>query len=199
MNEALAAGYTYIYDRDGLINLEITPDLKLIGLFMGGNMSFEITRFPTEPSIAEMTMGALQVLGQNPQGFFLLVEGSRIDLAAHSNSTAEMVGDLLAFDQAVGVALDYAQKHPGTLVVVTADHETGGFGIRSGDPSGERVNYGWLSTAHTGAMVPIYAFGPGADRFTGTLDITEISVRIAELMGMSGFPAVIDTGSSDSQ
>lgn len=191
INQALEDGYTYIFDRDGLMNLEITPELKLIGLFMGGDMGFEITRFPTEPSITEMTTRALEVVSQNPDGFFLMVEGSRIDRAGHSNSTEEMIGDLLVFDQAVGVALDYAEHHPGTLVVVTADHETGGFGVRGGDPSGENVTYGWLSTAHTGAMVPVYAFGPGAERFTGTLDVTEIPVRIAELMGVVDFPAII--------
>lgn len=191
MNQALEDGYTYVYDREGLLNLEITPGLKLIGLFMGGDMSFEITRFSIEPSIVEMTQRALEVVSQNPKGFFLMVEGSRIDRAGHSNSPREMIGDLLAFDQAVGVALDYAKTHPETLVVVTADHETGGFGITSGYPSGDTVNYGWLSTGHTGAMVPIYAFGSGAERFSGTLQITEIPVKIAELMEITDFPGLI--------
>lgn len=126
-----------------------------------------------------------------------MVEGASIDKTSHSQSTAEMIGDLLAFDQAVGLALDYAKAHPGTLVVVTADHETGGFGVTSGVPSGEVVNYGWLSTGHTAAMVPIYAFGPGAEQFTGTLDITEIGVRIAQLMGITDFPAVLEKGQNE--
>ncbi len=192
MHQVLEDGYTYVFDREGLLNLEITPDLKLIGLFMGGDMSFDIRRFPTEPSLAEMMARALEVVGQNSQGFFLMVEGSRIDTAAHSHSVDEMLGELLAFDEAVGLALDYAHDHPGTLVVVTADHETGGFGVTSGLPSGEVVNYGWLSTGHTAAMVPIYAFGPGAERFTGTLDVTEIPVRIGELMAITDFPAILD-------
>lgn len=174
------------------MNLEITPDTKLIGLFIGGDMSFELTRFPTEPSIVEMTGRALEVVSQNPEGFFLMVEGSRIDRAGHTNSIKEMIGDLLIFDEAVGLALDFAQANPGTLVVVTADHETGGLGITSGLPSGEIVNYGWIATGHTAAMVPIYAFGPGAERFSGTLQITDIPVRIAELMGIPDFPAAID-------
>lgn len=192
INQAIQDGYTYVFDRDGLLNLEVTPGLKVLGLFMGGDMSFEITRFNIEPTISEMTERALEIVGQNPQGFFLMVEGSKIDRAGHSNSPKEMIGDVLAFDQAVGVALDYAQSHPGTLVVVTADHETGGFGITSGDPSGKVVNYGWLSTGHTGAMVPVYAYGPGAERFTGTMQITEIPIRIAELMGITDFPATIE-------
>lgn len=197
LHQALADGYVYVQDREGLLGVEITPDLKLIGLFMGGNMSFELTRFSIEPTIAEMTARALDVVGQNPEGFFLMVEGASIDKTSHSQSTAEMIGDLLAFDQAVGLALDYAKAHPGTLVVVTADHETGGFGVTSGVPSGEVVNYGWLSTGHTAAMVPIYAFGPGAEQFTGTLDITEIGVRIAQLMGITDFPAVLEKGQNE--
>ncbi len=193
MTQALEDGYTYVYDREGLLDLKVSSDLKLIGLFMGGGMSFEVTRFPTEPTITEMTSRALEIVAQNPQGFFLLVEGARIDTAGHSNSVEEMMADLIAFDNAVGLALEYAKEHPGTLVVVTADHETGGFGVTSGTPEGERVNYGWLSTGHTAAMVPIYAFGTGAEQFTGTLDITEIPVRIGKLMGIQDFPAVIDT------
>ena len=189
--QALDEGYTYVYDRDGLLDLEITPDLRLIGLFMGGGMSFEVTRFPSEPALTEMTTRALELVAQDDQGFFLLVEGARIDTAGHTNSVDEMIEDLLVFDQAVGLALDFAKEHPGTLVLVTADHETGGFAVTSGTPEGERVNYGWLSTGHTAAMVPIYAFGPGAEQFTGTLQITEIPLRLAQLMGIGNFPAVI--------
>ena len=192
INQALEDGYTYVYDRDSLLNLEITEGSKLIGLFMGGGMSFELTRFPTEPSLSEMMLKALEIVGQNPGGFFLMVEGARIDTAGHSNSPAEMIGDLLAFDQAVGLALDFARANSATLVLVTADHETGGFAVTSGTPAGEMVNYGWLSTGHTAAMVPIYAFGPGAEHFSGTLDITEIPIRLAELMGISDFPALIE-------
>ena len=192
INQALEDGYTYVYDRDSLLNLEITEGSKLIGLFMGGGMSFELTRFPTEPSLSEMMLKALEIVGQNPGGFFLMVEGARIDTAGHSNSPAEMIGVILAFDQAVGLALDFARANSATLVLVTADHETGGFAVTSGTPAGEMVNYGWLSTGHTAAMVPIYAFGPGAEHFSGTLDITEIPIRLAELMGISDFPALIE-------
>lgn len=187
--QALEQGYTFVADRAGLLDMEITPDLKLIGLFIGGDMSFDITRLPTEPSLLEMAERALQVVSQEPQGFFLLIEGSRIDRAGHTNSIKELIGEMLMFDQVVGLALDFARANPGTLVVVTADHETGGLAITGGNPSGEGVTHGWAATAHTGSMVPIYAFGPGAERFTGTLQITEIPVRIAELMGIGDFPA----------
>jgi len=188
--QALEEGYTFVADRESLLSLEITPGMKLIGLFIGGDMSFDITRLPTEPSLLEMTQRALEVVSSNPQGFFLMIEGARIDRAAHTHSVEEMVGELLMFDQVVGLALEYARANPGTLVVVTADHETGGLAITGGQPSGEPVTYGWVSTAHTGSMVPIYAFGPGAERFSGTLQITDIPRRIAELMGIGDFPAL---------
>jgi len=190
IHRALEMGYTFVADRDGLLNLEITPEMKLIGLFIGGDMSFELTRLPTEPSLLEMAQRALELVSQNPQGFFLVVEGSRIDRAAHTNSIKEMVGEVLMFDQVVGLALEFARENPGTLVVVTADHETGGLTITGGQPSGANVTYSWAATAHTASMVPIYAFGPGAEHFSGTLQITEIPRRIAELMGMDDFPAL---------
>lgn len=191
-NQAIERGYTFVYDRDGLMELEVTPDLKLLGLFMGDDMSYEIQRYNIEPHIVEMTSKALEIVGQNPDGFFLMVEGSKIDRASHRNYIDEMIGDMLAFDEAIGVALDYAKEHPQTLVIVTADHETGGLGITGGHPSGEDAKHAWIHTGHTGAMVPIYAFGPGAHRFTGTLQITDIPIRIAELMGIPNFPSIIE-------
>lgn len=194
IHQALEQGYTFVADREELLNLEVTPGLKLIGLFIGGDMSFEITRLPTEPSLLEMASRALEVVSQNPNGFFLVIEGSRIDRAGHTNSIKELVGEMLMFDQVVGLALEFARSNPGTLVVVTADHETGGLAITGGHPSGQPVSYGWQATAHTGSMVPIYAFGPGAERFSGTLQITEIPVRIAGLMGVKEFPSEKDSG-----
>jgi len=190
IKEALAEGYTFVADRAALLDLEITPGMKLIGLFIGGDMSFELTRLPTEPSLLEMAQRALEVVSSNPQGFFLMIEGARIDRAAHTHSVEEMVGELLMFDQVVGLALEFARANPGTLVVVTADHETGGLAITGGHPSGEGVTYGWATSGHTASMVPIYAFGPGAERFSGTLQITDIPVHMAELLGLSGFPAL---------
>ncbi len=96
-----------------------------------------------------------------------MVEGSKIDKGSHYNLTEEVLGDTIAFDQAVGVALDYAREHGNTLVIVTADHETGGFGIVGGTPDGQRVAHDWLSTDHTGgAMVAVYADGPGGRIFS---------------------------------
>jgi alkaline phosphatase len=100
---------------------------KILGLFNQGNMTFEIDRKDsTEPSIAEMTTKALEVIGKKEQGFFLMVEGGRIDHAAHHYDIGSVISDTLAFDEAVKIAYDFQKTNPDTLLIITADHETGG-------------------------------------------------------------------------
>jgi len=82
-----------------------------------------------EPSLAEMTRKAIEILSKNPEGFSLLVEGGRIDHAGHKNCTAGILHNMLAFDEAIRVTLEYATRDPNTLIVVTADHETGGMAL----------------------------------------------------------------------
>lgn len=199
LNRAIELGYLYIDHRDQLLALEPGESQNLLGLFSTGNLSHDRERFPTEPSLAEMTETALELLDAYPQGFFLLVEGSTIDTANHYNNTEQMLGDTIAFDQAVGVALNYARSRDDTLVVVTADHETGGLGITGGSPDGARVNHAWLSTDHTGTMVPVYAYGPGEEIFAGTQHLTDVSRKIARLLGFEPFPVYLDEANSAAQ
>lgn len=127
LDEAEAAGYTVVGDAD---ELNAANGSKILGLFNMGNMAYEIDRHNTqEPSLAQMTAKTLEVLSRNPKGFFAMIEGGRIDHASHRNDAAGTIHDTLAFDAAVGVALDFARKNPGTLVIVTADHETGGMAL----------------------------------------------------------------------
>lgn len=102
---------------------------KLLALFSGDDMDFEIDRDPArEPTTAEMAAAALKALGQqSPNGFVLLVENENIDTAGHRNDAASLMRALWAFDDAVKVALEFQRRHPDTLVIVTGDHETGGF------------------------------------------------------------------------
>jgi alkaline phosphatase len=127
MDEARAAGYAVVGDAQ---ELKSTQGPRILGLFNMGNMVYEIDRTPTgEPSLAEMTAKTLEVLSRNPKGFFAMIEGGRIDHAAHRNDAAGVIHDTLAFDEAVGVALEFARKNPDTLLIVTADHETGGMSV----------------------------------------------------------------------
>jgi alkaline phosphatase len=126
---------------------------------------------------------AIEILSKNKKGFFLMIEGSEIDWAAHANFADTLVDETLDFDKAVGLALDFAKKDGHTLVVVTADHETGGVTIVGGDWKTHNVKLNFSIKGHTAVMVPVYAYGPGAEYFNGIYDNTEIFRKILKLYG----------------
>ena len=127
LDEARSAGYAVV---DSAAELERVEGGRILGLFNMGNMAYEMDRDSTsEPRLTEMTVKTLQVLSHNPKGFFAMIEGGRIDHAAHRNDAAATIRDTLAFDEAVGVVLEFQRTHPDTLLIVTADHETGGMVI----------------------------------------------------------------------
>lgn len=139
LDEAAARGYAVLDGRAAFDAADATP---VIGLFSSGHMAYEIDRDPaTQPSLAEMTQKAIDLLQGDPNGFFLMVEGSRIDHAAHGNDLAAHLHDLLAFDEAVATALAFARADGQTLVVSTSDHETGGLTI--GRAVDGRAIYTW--------------------------------------------------------
>jgi len=136
--------------------------------------------------LTQATRQAIEYLSQDPDGFFLMVEGSQIDWGGHENNADYLISELIDFDDAIGVGLDFAQKDQNTLVVVTADHETGGFTlsaemIQSVDTSmmGTYSDYDEISPTfstggHSATMVPVFAFGPGAESFSGIYENTAI-------------------------
>lgn len=130
--------------------------------------------------LPEATAIALEILSQNPKGFFVMIEGSQIDGGGHDNSGEEIVSETIDFDNAVRVALDFADRNPGTLVLITADHETGGFTLPE---SSRKATYKFSTGGHTATMVPVYAYGAGAENFTGVMDNTDIPKKIARLIG----------------
>ena len=180
--EAVRGGYQVVETRD---QLAAARGPFLLGLFAAGGL----TTKPPEPSLAEMTAKALDILSQNPRGFFLMVEGSQIDWACHANDANYEVRQMLLFDQAVGKALDFARRDGHTLVVITADHETGGMAINGGSRSGRPLAIAWTTTHHTGVNVPVFAYGPGAGAFSGVHDNTEIPRILARLLRLKDFPA----------
>ena len=127
---------------------------------------------------------ALKTLDGAENGFFLMVEGSQIDFACHANDSAWMVDELVDFSYAIQVALNYAEEHGNTLVVVTADHETGGLTLP--DPQGKYTNvvFNYSTGSHTCLPVMVYAYGPGAERFTGWMQNSEIKGKILNACGM---------------
>ena len=130
-----------------------------------------------EPSIDFLKKG-------NNKGFFLMIEGAKIDGGGHSNSTGFSITEYLSFDRLVGQALEFAEKDQETLVIVTSDHETGGMIILDADPKTGRVLANFATNDHTGIPVPLMAFGPAAERFQGFLDNTDIAKIIYKLKGL---------------
>ena len=131
--------------------------------------------------LPKATAKALEML-DNEKGFFLMVEGSQIDFACHDNDSATMVDEMRDFDQAINVVLDFAEKDQNTLVIVTADHETGGLSII--DPEGKytKTNFHFSTGSHSAVFVPVFSYGPGAERFSGVMDNTEIISKILEIV-----------------
>ncbi|MBO7460058.1 MAG: alkaline phosphatase [Bacteroidales bacterium] len=127
------------------------------------------------------TAKAIEMLNNSENGFFLMVEGSQIDFACHDNDSATLVEEMRDFNKTLNVVLDFAEKDGNTLVVVTADHETGGLTIV--DPEGRytRTDFKWSTGSHSAVFVPVFSYGPGAERFSGIMDNTEIIGRIMEI------------------
>ncbi len=208
---AKAKGYRYVETASELGAITSLNKGPVLGLFTTGNMTTEfkpLVAAPTpgaggptfrcdeanrpanEPSLAAMTDKAIDLL-ENRKGFFLQVEGASIDKRDHASDVCGQIGENLAFDEAVGVALEYQRRHDDTLVVITADHshtsqivganqDTPGFyaTLETADGYPIRVSYATGKTpggqSHTGARVPVAAIGPQATNVMGVRDQTDL-------------------------
>ena len=256
--EAERAGYTVW--RRGTPRHGPPPE-RLLGLFAHDHLGYVLDEreYPAErrdPSLAELARLALAILGRDGQPFFLMIEGGRIDHAAHSFDAAGVVAETAAFDEAVAAALDFQRRRPRTLILLTADHATAGLAINDwvdwqgllrqrasnqwlaaqirdagagaellADKTGysgftdadvaairaapeiyeaarvigrllsERHGVTWIprvnlldTEGHTGEDIPLYAGGPGAQRFAGVLDNTDIPRRLVDVLGWEPLP-----------
>ena len=137
--------------------------------------------------LPKSTSIAVDFLSTGEAGYFLMVEGSQIDWAGHGNDVESMKAEVNDFERTINEVMDYAEKNGETLVIVTADHETGGFTLGA---QGENDGYGdysvieptFASTNHSAALVPVFAFGPGAENFMGVYENTEIFHKLVSLM-----------------
>ncbi len=178
LQEMESQNYTIVQNRTELLDVQTG---KVLGLFAGSHMDYEEVRnYSQTPSLAEMTNKTLSILSNDPNGFFLMVEGSRIDHAAHANNPIGVALETIAFDNAVEVALEYVQSHEHTILIVTADHETGGLAVVSHNLSDElptdgmseeekrnlriertqNVSVTWSTGYHTSTNVSLFCFGP---------------------------------------
>jgi alkaline phosphatase len=174
-------GYELLFDEDDLVN---SNSDKVLGLFADDGME----RNEGEPTSQMMTKKALDILSQDEDGFFLMVEGSQIDWAGHGNDTEYLIREVEDFDNAVKTALDFAQQDGQTLVILTADHETGGMTMQRQIADGDSLQIYWTTGYHTGIPVPLMAYGPQATEFMGWRDNTYVGKKMAELLGLGELP-----------
>lgn len=132
--------------------------------------------------LPDATESAITLLSANKKGFFLMVEGSQIDWAAHDNNYKQVIKEMLDFDRTVGKALDFAKKDGNTLVIITADHETGGMTILDGKVGTDQLKVVFTSKNHSGVPVPVFAYGPGAENFSGFMENTSFKGKIEKLL-----------------
>jgi alkaline phosphatase len=116
-------------------------------------------------------------------GFFLMVESSQIDWGGHNNNSDYIIQEMLDFDKVIGAALDFAEADRNTLVIVTSDHETGGYSINYGS-SRKKFKTGFTTDYHTAQMVPVFAYGPNEASFMGIYDNTDIFKKMIETFGI---------------
>lgn len=136
-------------------------------------------------TLGDFTSAAIENLKSNPNGFVLMIEGSQIDWAGHDNKQDYLLSEMRDFNTAILAALNYAKEDNNTLVVITADHETGGMAIIGGDADGSNLKLGFVSKSHTAGFVPVFSFGPSEELFTGILENYEIGRKIILLIDPS--------------
>ncbi|WP_083653558.1 alkaline phosphatase [Cellulophaga lytica] len=132
--------------------------------------------------LAETTKQALLYLNNKNKPFFLMVEAAQIDSFGHHNNTKGIVTETIDFDKAITEAIKFADSNEETLVIITADHETSGFGIASGNGNHQKVEGNFITHDHTATMVPVFAYGPKSNNFTGVFENTEVFYKILEAL-----------------
>ncbi|MFX1577121.1 MAG: alkaline phosphatase [Promethearchaeota archaeon] len=180
LGTAIAKGYHIVENRTDML-ASVTEDY-LLGLFADFSMNYEYDRNPlNEPHITEMTNVSLQILDRDTDGFFLMVEGGRIDHACHDWHINHTIGETIAFDEAVQVAYQYARQTPRTLLIVTADHECGGLWVNMSNPD---LQYQFTDTYHTAAPVPVFVYHNTSEILPSFTHLTDIGEYLFEAFGL---------------
>ena len=169
-------GYTVVNTLDSMTRF---GGEKLVALLYEGD---PLTAPARGNVLTQSAKKAIAMLSRNPKGFALMIEGSQIDWACHNNDTAYLRAEMADFEEMLHAVLDYAQADGNTLVIVTADHETGGVTLPSGDIEKGENEVKFLWGSHTGCMVPVFAMGPCAHYFSGIQENTDIPGKIRWLM-----------------
>jgi alkaline phosphatase len=169
-----------------------TAELPLLALFpprpRGGNSH--------GPPLATTTLRAIELLREVAEGFVLLSECEITDELGHFNDVEGVMEGMRELNDAVAAVLEATEGDGDTLVVVTADHDTGTLAVVDGDYEKGRATVRWATGQHSSQWVPLFAFGPGSERFTGVLDNTDVGRLIAQALGLEPFPQLADFGSN---
>jgi alkaline phosphatase len=173
------AGKGYQLPRT-VAELETITAGRVFALLAAGDLPRPNARGDALPRTA---MKAIELLSKNEKGFFLLIEGSMIDDGGHDNQLERMMEEVLDFDRTVGNVLKWAAGDHETLVVVTSDHETGGWTLLGGDIASGKVKGKFSTEDHSGVMVPVYSFGPKAETFTGIFENTDLFYKMLAAYG----------------
>ncbi|MGD9381943.1 MAG: alkaline phosphatase, partial [Candidatus Thorarchaeota archaeon] len=189
-------GYTLVENR---AELDAVSSGKVLGMFDISYMPDELTRdLDTTPSIAEMTNKSLEILSQDADGFFLMVEGGQIDWSGHDNDKVGVALETIAFDKAINISLQYVQEHSNSILLITADHETGGLTVVSNTLAQEmpsdsnteadnrnlrveranNVTTTWTGTSHTATPVPLFMYGDALSAFPDVYDIDNTDIFV---------------------
>ena len=134
------------------------------------------------PKSARYAMDFLKDHSNRKKGFFLMVEGARIDKACHANQFESMVKEMLDFDKAIAEAIKFADEDGNTLVIISADHETGGLAVAEGNPTRGEASGNYVYTWHSAIPVPLFAYGPHAQDFMGVQGNEEVGQKIINLL-----------------
>lgn len=156
-------------------NVGVLPPAVETGYIVDGRTDFL-------PKATRQAIDFLRTRTEGDKGFFLMVEGARIDKACHSNKFESAVRELLDFDQAIAEAIKFADEDGNTLVVISADHETSGLAVWGGDPSKGNVEGVHVSGGHTALPVPLFAYGPHAQDFIGVQGNEQVGQKIIKLL-----------------
>jgi len=182
---------TELRGRDYVVDNFVDKDAKDIR--PNSNQNYFYLTSDTEPlpfsqgrdylvTAAELAPNFLHKRDVENKGFFLMIEGSQIDWGGHANESDYIISEMIEFDNAVGKVLDFAAKDGETLVIVTADHETGGYAIQNGSEMGN-IQGAFTSDYHTGDLIPVFASGPGSENFSGIYENTAIFDKMKALYG----------------
>ena len=167
--------YTFV---DNLDDLHKVKEGKVLGLFAPLEMEPALDRGPV---LEDCAMKAIELL-DNRKGFFLMIEGSSIDDWCHRHKLGHMAEELFDFDRTVGKVLEWAEKDGHTLVIITADHATGGLTLLGGSLENRSAKVHFSTKGHNGILVPVFAYGPHAEEFSGVYENAELAARIRRLM-----------------